>query len=133
MSHETTWTRNTTGIQASAAHRKASTFARSDAAIDALNLAGQAVNFQTVAKEAQVTTAYLYKHSALRSRIEALRTQQADHTVRRRQTRSGQSKTDAAKNLLLLAKERRIRELEEEVRRLKRELQVALGKLYERV
>src|SRR5258708_6408617 len=101
MSGEKTWARNTTGIQASAARRKTSTFARSDTAIDALARADRPVNFQAVAKEAHVTTAYLYKHPALRSRIEALRTQQQDQLVRGRHARAtartGESKTDAAK------------------------------------
>jgi len=51
--------------------------------------------------------------------------------VRERLTRPT-SKTDASKDLLLLAKERRIKALEDEVRRLKKDLQVALGQLYER-
>jgi hypothetical protein len=40
-------------------------------------------------------------------------------------------KTDACKDLMILAKERRIKELEEENRWLKKELQTALGKAYD--
>ncbi len=42
-----------------------------------------------------------------------------------------QVKTDASKDLVIRAKERRIKELEAQVQTLKRDLQVALGKLYE--
>ena len=42
-------------------------------------------------------------------------------------------KTDAAKDLVILAKERRIKELEEENRKLKQQLKTALGKGYDRL
>lgn len=42
-------------------------------------------------------------------------------------------KTDASKDLVILAKERRIKELEEENRKLKKDLQVSLGKAYDQL
>jgi hypothetical protein len=42
-------------------------------------------------------------------------------------------KTDASKDLVILAKDRRIKELEAENRRLKEELKGALGKAYDRL
>jgi cell shape-determining protein MreC len=42
-------------------------------------------------------------------------------------------KTGVAKDLVILAKERRIKELEEENRKLKQQLKVALGKAYDQL
>jgi hypothetical protein len=74
----------------------------------------------------------LYSQPRLRGRVEALRQQETEKVVRERVVRAA-GKTDASKDLVILAKERRIKELEEENRRLKKDLQVALGKAYDRL
>lgn len=127
----TTWERNTTGIRAAAHRRKEQALQSVDMAITRLVRTNALINFNTVAKEAGVAKQYLYGNAQIRARIEALRDQQRAHVVRERLTQPT-SKTDASKDLLLLAKERRIKALEDDVRRLKRDLQVALGQLYER-
>ena len=71
-----------------------------------------AINFNTVAKVAGVSKAYLYSQPQLRDRIEALRQQELEQTVRERVARPT-GKTDASKDVVILAKERRIKELEE--------------------
>jgi len=73
---------------------------------------------------------YLYSQPLLRERIEALREQEQTHALRQQRT-SPQGKTDASKDLVILAKDRRIKELEAENRRLKEELKGALGKAYD--
>ncbi len=90
------------------------------------------INFNTVAKAAGVSKAYLYSQPQLRDRIEVLRQQEREQTVRER-VASPTGKTDAAKDLVILAKERRIKELEEENRKLKQQLKAALGKAYDRL
>ena len=92
----------------------------------------QAINFNSLAKAASVSKAYLYGQPLLRERIEALRQHDGEQTVRDRVVRSA-GKTDASKDLVILAKERRIKELEEENRHLKKDLQVALGRAYDRL
>lgn len=129
---KTTWERNTSAMVAHAHLRKERNLQRVDAAITKLLREHTPVNFNTVAKEAGVSKQYLYTNDQVRGRIEALRDQQREQGVRERAARP-LGKTDASKDLIILAKDRRIKELEEEVRRLKKELQVALGKLYERV
>ncbi len=126
------WARNTGGLAAHAQRRKEVTSQRVEAAITKLLRANAPINFTTVSKEAGVTKQYLYANEQVRGRIEALRDQQQEQVVRQRATRP-QGKTNASKDLVILAKDRRIKELEEEVRRLKKEVQGALGKLYERV
>jgi hypothetical protein len=129
---EQTWERNTTSLVAHAHQRKEEKRKRVDEAITRLLRDHQTVNFSTVVKAAGVSKTYLYSQPQLRDRIEALRQQEREQTVRERVARPI-GKTNAAKDLVILAKERRIKELEEENRKLKHQLSVALGKAYERL
>lgn len=90
------------------------------------------MNFNTVARAATVSKAYLYSQPDLRERIEALRQQGVEQMVRERVTRST-GKTDASRDLVILAKDRRIKELERENRKLQQQLKVALGKAYDQI
>ncbi len=129
---EKTWERNTVGLVAHAHQRKEQKRKRVEEVITHLLREHQAVNFNTVAKAAGVSKPYLYTQPPLRDRIEALRQQTREQTVRERVTRPT-GKTDAGKDLVILAKERRIKELEEENRKLKQQLKAALGKAYDRL
>ena len=129
---EKTWKRNTAGIAAYTHQRKEEKRKRVDAAITRLVREHQAINFNTVAKAAGVSKAYLYTQPLFRDRIEALRQQEREQMVRERVARPT-GKTDAGKDLVILAKERRIKELEEENRKLKQQLKGVLGKAYERL
>jgi Family of unknown function (DUF6262) len=126
---------NTRGLLAHAQRKSQQTQQRVHQAIDQLLREQQIVNFNTVAKAANATKSYLYAHQDVRERIEALRTQQGQERIERqwaeRQLR--QARTDKTKDVLLAAKDRRIKTLEAENRKLKEELKVALGKLYEQV
>jgi hypothetical protein len=68
----------------------------------------------------------------LRERIEALRQQRVEQMVRERLTRPT-GKTDASRDLVILAKDRRIKELETENQKLQQQLKVALAKAYEQL
>jgi hypothetical protein len=129
---EKTWKRNTTGLIANANLRKEEKHKRVEEAISRLLRDHQPVNFNSVAKAASVSKAYLYTQPLFRKRIEALRQQQQEQRIREKVTRPI-GKTDAAKDLVILAKERRIKELEEENRKLKQQLKAALGKAYDRL
>jgi hypothetical protein len=121
---EKTWKRNTTGLVANAYQRKEEKRKRVEEAIAHLLRDHQPVNFNSVAKAAGVSKTYLYCQPHLRDRIEALRQQEREQAVRERIIHPT-SKTDAAKDLVILAKERRIKELEEENRKLKQQLKAA--------
>lgn len=71
----------------------------------------------------------------MRERIEAVRIQQGQELLERRwiDRQRPQSKTDKTKDILLAAKDRRIRELEAANHKLKAELKVAYGKLYDKI
>jgi hypothetical protein len=125
---------NTRGLLAHAQRKAQEARQRVHHVIDQLLREQQTINFNTVAKGAQVTKSYLYAHPDVRERIEALRTQQGQERVERQWTERQwqQSKTDKTKDVLLAAKDRRIKELEEQNRKLKEELKVTYGKLYEK-
>jgi hypothetical protein len=129
---EKTWERNTSGLVAHAKHRKEQKRQKVDETITRLRREQKAINFNTVAKVAGVSKTYLYSQPQLRDRIEALRHQELEQTVRERVAHPT-SKTDASKDIVILAKERRIKELEEENRKLKHQLKTALGKAYDRL
>jgi hypothetical protein len=129
---EKTWKRNTAGLVANAHQRKEEKRQRVEEALTRLLREHQLVNFNSVAKVAGVSKTYLYSQPQLRDRIEALRQQEREQTVRERVARPT-GKTDAAKDLVILAKERRIKELEEENRKLKQQLKAALGKVYDQL
>jgi hypothetical protein len=126
---------NTSGLLAHAQRKSQQAELRVHQAIDQLLREQQNVNFNTVAKAANVTKSYLYAHQDIRERIEALRTQQGQERLERQwaERKLHQDRTDKTKDVLLEARDRRIKALETENRKLKEELKVAYGKLYERV
>jgi len=130
--NEKAWERNTAGLVAHAQLRKEEKCKRVEGAITRLLRDHQTVNFNTVAKAAGVSKTYLYGQPQLRDRIEALRQQEREQTIREWVARPT-GKTDAAKDLVILAKERRMKELEEENRKLKQQLKAALGKAYDQL
>lgn len=127
---ENTWKRNTAGIAAHAQARREHKRRGVEDAITTLLREQKLINFNTVAKAAGVSKAYLYSQPDLRERIEALREQTMERMVRERATRST-GKTDASRDLVILAKDRRIKELEVENQKLQQQLKVALAKAYE--
>ncbi len=130
---EKTWERNTSGMVAHAHRRKEEKRKRVEEIIAQLLRQQQMINFNSVAQAAGVSKAYLYSQTEVRERIEALREQAMEQAVRERAARPTPGKTDASKDLVILAKDRRIKELEAENRQLKKQLQVALGKAYDQL
>lgn len=129
---EKTWKRNTTGIAAHAQSRKEHKYKGVEDTITTLLREQKLINFNTVAKAACVSKAYLYSQPDLRERIEALRQQTMEQMARERVTHST-GKTDASRDLVILAKDRRIKELEAENQKLQQQLKVALAKAYDQL
>lgn len=126
-----TWERNVEGMKHHAQSRSQEARHRVDQAITRLLRENRPVNFNTVAQEAHVTKSYLYTQSDIRARIEALRASSV--SPKRPRSPLSHERTEASKDLLLAAKDRRIKALEEENSRLKEDLKKALGKLYEKM
>jgi Family of unknown function (DUF6262) len=130
---EKTWERNTSGMLAHAHRRKEEKRLRVDEVITRLVRERQTINFNAVAIAAGVSKAYLYSQPDLRQRIEALRQQEMEQAIRGRVDRLAPGKTDGSRDLVILAKDRRIKELEAENRKLQQQLKIALGKAYDRL
>lgn len=120
---------NTEGLKAHARNKKDCTIKKVDAAIQKLIKEKDRINFNSVSMESGVSKAYLYKHSDVRERIETLRKQQEGIPSPKQVKRE---MTDASKDVLIAAKNKRIKILEEENRRLKTELAILRGKIYDR-
>jgi hypothetical protein len=127
---EKTWQRNTSGLAVHAKLRAEHKQQQVDQAIGKLLRENKPINFNAVATAAGVTKAYLYNHPELRDRIETLRASQMTHITPRRTL---SERTEGSREVLLVAKDRRIKELEAENRQLKEELKVARGKWYEQM
>lgn len=128
---EKIWERNTTDLAIHTQGRKQQKRQTVEQAIAELLREQKPVNFNTVAKAA-VSKAYLYSQPDLRERIDALREQELAQRLRQPAVRPS-GKTDAGKDLVILAKDRRIKELETENRKLQQQLKVALSKAYEQI
>src|SRR5258708_38091609 len=91
MSNEATAQPNMHGLLAYAQRKAEETQKRVHQAIDQILREQQSVNFNTVAKAANVTKSYLYAHQDVRERIEALRTQQGQERIERQSTQPKQA------------------------------------------
>ena len=120
--------RNTEGLKSFALKRQEITAKKVDAAIQKLIKDKGKINFNSVSEVAEVSKMYLYKNTQVRERIETLRKQQeglpSSKLVKREMT-------DASKDVVIASKNRRIRILDEENKRLKDELMRLRGKIYD--
>lgn len=122
MTHE----RNVEGLRKSASLRHQQAIQRAEEGIGRLLQQGRPINFNTVAEIAQVSTAWLYQHAEIRQRIEHLRQQQSKPKPTTTTTRS----SDASKDAMLATLRHRVKQVETENRKLRRQLEVVYGHLY---
>lgn len=125
--------RNSAGLLRYARYKQEEARRRVEQALEEVVRRQEPAGFHRIAALAGVSRSYLYSEPAIRARIEVLRQREDLHpaSIPARQTGGRASqRSDAGKDVLLVAKERRIQALEAENRRLKEELRVALGKLY---
>ena len=119
--------RNTEGLIEFSQKKQQETAQKVDKAIQELTKLKGKINFNSVAEEAGVSKAYLYKHPEIRERIDMLRKQQEGLPS------PGQVKremTDASKDVLIAAKNKHIKELQDENKRLKDILKRRYGEEY---
>ena len=122
--------RNTNGLVNNARRKSQKTAEKVDEAIQRLIKNKGKVNFNSVSEASGVSKAYLYTHPVIRERIDTLRKQQEGLPSPKQVKRE---MTDASKDVVIAAKNKRIKELEEENRLLKQELQKLRGKLYDKL
>ena len=119
--------RETKGIKAHAKKKSEEAYKRVDSALREMALNKEPINFNTVIKKANVSKGFVYQHEEIRQRIEKLRDSQKG--IKPKQVKD--KMTDNSKDILLAAKTKKIKELEEENKNLKKELEVLRGKLYD--
>ena len=119
--------RETKGIKAHAKKKSEEAYKRVDNALREMALNKEPINFNTVMKKANVSKGFVYQNQEIRERIEKLRDSQKG--IKPKQVKD--KMTDNSKDILLAAKTKKIKELEDENKNLKKELEVLRGKLYD--
>ncbi|SHJ63048.1 hypothetical protein SAMN02745944_06262, partial [Clostridium magnum DSM 2767] len=71
-----------------------------------------------------------YNNEEVKNRIEELRQQQVSMEMNQR---AKYDKTAKSKDIIIMAKDKKIKELEEENKKLKEQLEILRGKLYEKL
>ncbi|MDO0825382.1 DUF6262 family protein [Desulfosporosinus nitroreducens] len=122
--------RNTAGLKASAEQKKIYAAKKVDEAIKLLIKEKALINFNSVSERSGVSKAYMYNHPEVRQRIETLRQQQRGLSSRKYVKNE---MTNSSKDVLLAAKNKRIKDLEDEVERLKEKLKRLGGEIYDNI
>lgn len=121
--------RNTEGVKKHAQMKSQEATQKVDKAIQHLIKTKAKINFNQVAMESGVSKAFLYNNQEIRNRIEGIRKQQEGLNTRKV---IKHNMTDASKDSLIAAKNNRIKKLEEENKRLKDELLILRGMVYDK-
>ncbi len=118
---------STKGLKEYAQNKTKITLEKVDKAIRELSLGEQKINFNSVSNLSGVSKTFLYNNIEIKNRIEDLRDKQTEKVIKQRLK---YDKTDKSKDIIIMAKDKKIKELEYENRRLKEQLEVLRGKLY---
>jgi hypothetical protein len=121
---------STKGLKEYAENKSKIALEKVDKAIRELSLGEHKINFNSVSNLSGVSKTYLYKNDEIKQRIEELRDKQTEKAIRQKLK---YEKTDKTKDIIIMAKDKKIRELENENKKLKEQLQTLRGKLYEKV
>lgn len=121
---------NTKGLKEYALKRSQMALEKVDKAIRELSLTEQKINFNSVSQLSGVSKTFLYNNQEVKKRIEELRDKQVSKTINQR---AKYDKTSKAKDIIIMAKDKKIKELEEENKKIKEQLEVLRGKLYEKL
>ncbi|WP_326514391.1 DUF6262 family protein [Clostridium intestinale] len=121
---------NTKGLKKYAEEKTKLTLEKVDKAIRELSLNGDKINFNSVSQTSGVSKTFLYNNSEIKNRIEAFRQKQVSRDMNQR---AKYDKTSKAKDIIIMAKDKKIKELENENKKLKEQLEVLRGKLYEKI
>jgi len=114
-------------LEESWSRRKAETRKKALDTIREMQMEGEPVNFNSVHNRSGISKNYLYNEPEIRKSIEGCRQQEKSKAATRQ---AKYDKTSQSKDVIIQAKEKRIAKLEEENRKLKHELEVLKGVLY---
>ena len=121
---------STKGLNEYAKNKTKTTLEKVDKAIRELSLGEEKINFNSVSNLSGVSKTFLYNNVEIKQRIEGLRDTQIEKVIKQRLK---YDKTDKSKDIIIMAKDKKIKELQEENKKLKEQLEVLRGKLYERL
>lgn len=121
---------NTKGLKEYAKQRSQMALDKVDKAIRELSMTEQKINFNSVSQLSGVSKTFLYNNEEVKKRIEELRDRQVSKAINQR---AKYDKTSKSKDIVIMAKDRKIKELEEENKELKEQLEILRGKLYEKL
>ncbi|OSA86489.1 UNVERIFIED_ORG: transposase [Clostridium botulinum] len=121
---------NANGLKEYAKHKSKMTLEKVDKAIRELSLSEQKINFNSVSQLSGVSKTYLYNNDVVKNRIEELRQKQLSKTMNQK---AKYDKTSKSKDIIIMAKDKKIKELEQKNKKLKEQLEVLRGKLYEKI
>lgn len=122
--------KNTQGLRKYAEEKAKITLKKVDKAIRELSLNGEKINFNSVSISSGVSKTFLYNNKEVRGRIEDLRMKQVSKEINQR---AKYDKTAKSKDIIIMAKDKKIKQLEDENRKLKEQLEILRGKLYKRL
>ena len=121
---------HTKGLKEYAKKKTQLTLEKVDKAIRELSLTEQKINFNSVSQFSGVSKPFLYNNEDVKKRIEELRNKQTSKVMNQR---AKYDKTAKSKDIIIMAKDKKIKELEEENKKLKEQLAILRGKLYEKM
>lgn len=119
---------STKGLKEYAKYKSEITLEKVDKAIRELSFTEQTINFNSVSQLSGVSKTYLYNNEEVKKRIEELRQKQLSEIMNER---AKYDKTSKLNDIIIMAKDKKIKELEDKNRKLKEQLEVLRGKLYE--
>ncbi|ACQ53527.1 transposase [Clostridium botulinum] len=121
---------STKGLKKYAKEKTKITLEKVDKAIRELSFNGEKINFNSVATTSGVSKTFLYNNKEVKERIEDLRKKQVNKEINQR---AKYDKTAKSKDIIIMAKDKKIKELEKENKKLKKQLELLRGKLYEKL
>lgn len=113
-------------LSAASEQKKQDALAATEKAIHKLQQEGKVISFKAVAREAQVSTSYLYKYPELKDRIMKLREEQ-----KRSGKRVIPAASDNSKNRIIGHLKKRIKNLDEEITQLRKANESLAGRAFE--
>jgi predicted nuclease with TOPRIM domain len=122
--------RKTEGLLKYTKERTKTALTNVDRAIKELIKKGLKINFNSVSNAAGVSKSFLYNQYEIKKRIETLRNQQKELPSPKQIKRNT---SDNSKDVIITALRERVKRLEEENIKLKKQLEANLGNIYQKM
>lgn len=118
---------HTKGLKEYAKKKTKITLEKVDKAINELSLQGKKINFNSISNLSGVSKTFMYKNAKVKKMIEQLRYEQNEKFIK---SQLKYSNIDKSRDIVIISKDRRIKELEYENEELKKQLEMLRKKVY---